>query len=78
LIEKAINGEEVIIAKAGEPMVRLVSVRKKEDWWGSDEGKIWIADDFDTLPDDLMAAFHGELEDEPDLISTTAENENTN
>ncbi len=60
LLEKAMNGEEIVIAKAGEPLVRLVPVQKKESWWGSDAGKIWMADDFDTLPDDIMAAFYGE------------------
>jgi prevent-host-death family protein len=64
LVEKAVNGEEVVIAKAGEPMVRLVSVKKKKSAFGMDAGKIKIADDFDTLPDDLLAAFYGEDEDE--------------
>lgn len=65
LIEKAMNGEEVVIAKAGEPAVRLVAInQQKDDWWGMDEGKGWIADDFDELPEDLMAAFYGEDEDE--------------
>ncbi len=27
LVEQAMNGEEVIIAKAGQPMVRLVPIR---------------------------------------------------
>lgn len=61
LLEKAINGEEVVIAKAGKPLVRLVPVRESgEDCFGMDEGKGWIADDFDALPDDLLAAFYGE------------------
>jgi prevent-host-death family protein len=66
LLEKAMNGEEVVIAKAGEPMVRLVPVKKEteKDWFGMDEGKIWMADDFDELPDDIMAAFYGESENE--------------
>jgi prevent-host-death family protein len=65
LLEKAMNGEEVVIAKAGRPMVRLVPVKQESmDWWGMDEGKAWIAEDFDELPEDLMAAFYGEDEDE--------------
>lgn len=31
---------------------------------GSMEGEIWIADDFDELPEDLLRAFEGE-DDEP-------------
>jgi prevent-host-death family protein len=61
LLELAMNGEEVVIAKAGKAMVKLVPVLEaKEDWFGMDEGKGWIADDFDELPDDIMAAFYGE------------------
>ncbi len=60
LIEKALNGEEVVIAKAGKPLVRLVPVREKESCFGIDAGKMWIADDFDELPEDLLAAFYGE------------------
>lgn len=61
LIEQALNGEEVVIAKAGKPLVRLVPVRdEKESCFGMDAGKMWIADDFDELPEDILAAFYGE------------------
>ena len=65
LLERAMNGEEVVIAKAGKAMVKLVPIKSPDnDWWGMDEGKGWIADDFDTLPADIMAAFYGEDENE--------------
>lgn len=59
LIESAMNGEEVIIAKAGRPMVRLVPILadtspREGGQWG---GRVRIADDFDTLPDDIASAF---------------------
>ncbi len=61
LLEQALNGEEIIIAKAGKPLVRLVPVReKKESCFGMDAGKIKIADDFDVLDEDILAAFYGE------------------
>ncbi len=64
LLERAMNGEEVVIAKAGKPMVRLVPVReKRESCFGMDAGKGWIADDFDELPDEIMAAFLGESDE---------------
>ncbi len=64
LIELAKKGEDVVIAKNGNDEVRLVPVTAEEkDWWGMDEGKGWIADDFDELPDDLMKAFYGEDEE---------------
>lgn len=59
LVEHAMNGEEVIIAKAGQPMVRLVPIRPDETprLGGQWKGQVRIADDFDTLPDDIAAAF---------------------
>ncbi len=59
LVESAINGEEVIIAKAGQPMVRLVPIRADETAreGGQWKGRVRIADDFDVLPDDIAAAF---------------------
>jgi prevent-host-death family protein len=62
LLRKVASGEEVIIARAGVPVARLVPVEKKHNVrpLGMDRGKIWIADDFDApLPDDLLKAFYG-------------------
>lgn len=57
LIEKVKNGEEVVIAKNGEPEVMLVPYEKKpKDWFGMDAGKGWIADDFDEWPPDIWEA----------------------
>lgn len=57
LIEKAKNGEDVVIAKNGVPEARLIPYEKKrKDWFGMDEGKIWIADDFDEWPADIWKA----------------------
>ena len=65
LVERAAAGEEIVIAKAGRPLARLVPLpgppeepRQPGGW----EGQVWIADDFDELPDDLLAAFEGEAE----------------
>ncbi len=51
LIDQAIQGEEVVIAKAGMPVVRLV--RPGGQW----KGRIKIAEDFDSLPGDIADAF---------------------
>jgi prevent-host-death family protein len=54
LIEMVENGEEVIIARNGEPKARIVPFLKDEDdWWGMDAGKAWIAPDFDSWPQDI-------------------------
>lgn len=64
LVEEAAAGAEIIIAKAGRPMAKLVafraSARRKP---GRAKGLVWIADDFDApLPADLQAAFDGDLD----------------
>lgn len=64
LIELAISGEEVIITKAGIPKVKVVPIEEeKDDWFGSYAGQGWIAEDFDELPSDILAAFNGEDEE---------------
>jgi prevent-host-death family protein len=70
LIARVEAGEEVVIARAGKPVAKLVPVnsakkRKKvlsrRTLSGSLKGKIWIGPDFDDpLPEDILAAFRGE------------------
>lgn len=59
LVEQALKGEEVIIAKAGQPVVRLVPIHSDDSprQGGQWKGRVRIADDFDDLPDDIAAAF---------------------
>jgi prevent-host-death family protein len=59
LIEAVQKGNEVIIAKAGKPVAKLVPYRglSRPRTPGSLAGKIWIAPDFDALPDDMAEAF---------------------
>lgn len=50
LVERVAAGEEMIIAKAGKPMARLVPLEKpmqKKRESGALEGKIWMAENFD-------------------------------
>jgi prevent-host-death family protein len=58
LVERAMEGEEIIIAKAGRPMVRLVPIRADDSprVGGQWKGRVRIADDFDTLPEDIADA----------------------
>lgn len=72
LIAEAEDGGNVFIARAGEPVVKLVPVNKKKKTKskakivpdrrpGQMKGKIWIGPDFDDpLPDEIMKAFRGE------------------
>ncbi len=60
LLEQVRLGEEVIIAKAGKPVARLVafSEKPKRRVPGTAKGQIWIADDFDApLPPELQKFF---------------------
>jgi prevent-host-death family protein len=63
LVERVAAGEEVVIAKAGKPVARLIPYRegeppkRKPGYW---RGKVRIAADFDELPARLAAAFRGE------------------
>ena len=62
LLERAANGEEIIIAKAGNPIAKLtayrqVAARRKPGIW---KGKVVLADDFDSLPRRVASAFRGE------------------
>jgi prevent-host-death family protein len=62
LVEEVENGEEIVIARAGKPVARLVKAEpdKPARTLGLLKGKIWIADDFDApLPDDILDLFEG-------------------
>ena len=53
LVEAVLRGEEVVISKSGNPVVQLIPYQpsaqpRKPGYW---EGKIKMADDFDSLPD---------------------------
>lgn len=57
LIQKACDGEEVIIAKGDKPMVKLVPIADapKKRVPGGFEGKIsWTEDAFDPLTDEEL------------------------
>jgi len=64
LIKQALAGEEVIIAKAGEPMVKLVPYQQDltPRQGGQLKGKIWIADNFDEFDEELESMFYGKKE----------------
>lgn len=60
LLDRVGNGEEVIIAKAGKPVARMVPVaeRSPQRVAGSAKGKVIIASDFDApLPEPVQEAF---------------------
>lgn len=62
LVDEALAGEEVVIARSGQPVVRLSPVDRsgEERIFGLDEGKIEIAEDFDAPDPELEALFYGD------------------
>jgi prevent-host-death family protein len=61
LLEEAAAGEEVIIAKAGRPYVRLVPClpERQPRVLGGWEGRIRISPDFDDTPEEVIGDFEG-------------------
>ena len=63
LVAEALEGNEIVIAKAGKPLVRLVPVEqaRRRRQGGAWKGRMRIAPDFDApLPPDIQAAFEGD------------------
>jgi prevent-host-death family protein len=66
LVELAAAGEEIIIAKNGKPMAKLVAfkgaIKRKP---GRLKGKIWMSPDFDApMTKEELAAFQWSKKDE--------------
>lgn len=66
LIERAESGEEVVVARAGTPVIRLApvsnsSVKRTPGAWA---GKVWMAADFDETPDDIIDEWYANLEED--------------
>jgi prevent-host-death family protein len=61
LVERALAGEDVVIARNGEPLVRLVPLSKKREprMPGRSKGRIWMAPDFDSMSEDEQKDWEG-------------------
>lgn len=60
LLTRVERGEEIVIARAGRPVARLLPFESRSSGrtFGGDEDSVWIADDFDApLPEDILADF---------------------
>jgi prevent-host-death family protein len=59
LLEQVARGDDVVIAKAGKPVARLIPFAAPgQRRLGDDRGRVIIADDFDQpLPDDVLTDF---------------------
>ncbi|NJM59638.1 MAG: DUF2281 domain-containing protein [Oscillatoriales cyanobacterium RU_3_3] len=57
LVEAALNGEEVLLLKDNQPVIKLLSLEPKVKRYpakaGSAKGMIWMADDLDAPLEDF-------------------------
>ncbi|MGA7980049.1 MAG: type II toxin-antitoxin system Phd/YefM family antitoxin [Chromatiaceae bacterium] len=63
LLEQVQNGDEIIIAKAGQPIARLVAykpIAQAVSCMGAMAGEIWMAEDFDLPLDDQFKCLTGQ------------------
>ena len=61
-LDRVKSGEEIIIAKAGKPVARLMPIREKvrHRFPGGAKGKIAVSADFDApLPESVLREFEG-------------------
>jgi prevent-host-death family protein len=61
LVERALAGEDVVIARNGEPLVRLVPVPRtlQPRVPGRLKGKVWMASDFDEMSEEELRDWEG-------------------
>lgn len=62
LIEEMLKGEDVVIAKAGKPVAKLVIYKEKlkPRKPGALKGKIFMTDDFTDEDEEINKMFYGE------------------
>ncbi|MGH2398009.1 MAG: type II toxin-antitoxin system Phd/YefM family antitoxin [bacterium] len=66
LLEAAASGEEIIIAKAGKPIAKLVPIGKPKREPGRLKGLIqWSDAFFDPLPEDMLEVMENGYERDP-------------
>ena len=51
------RGEEIMIGRAGEPIARLSPVVRDTRELGFARDQVWIAEDFDRTPEEILEAF---------------------
>jgi prevent-host-death family protein len=68
LVERAAQGEEIVIAKAGTPRAKLVPYREepKPRQLGLLRGQIWMAPDWDSdeVNEEIARSFSGDDEEQ--------------
>ena len=58
LLQDVERGEEILIGRAGEPVARLSPYRREKREIGFAKDQVWIADDFDETPEEIIEDFY--------------------
>lgn len=67
LVDAAQAGEEVILTRRGRPVVRLQALTAvpRKSLFRALDGQIWMAEDFDELPEEVLEEFEGKRSSDP-------------
>lgn len=62
LVDRAAAGEEIVIARSGRPVARLVALEpaRARRRLGLARGQVTVADDFDDIPEDFSDLIGGQ------------------
>ena len=62
LVKRVCEGEDIVLARAGEPLVRFMKIdleKKKKRQPGGWKGKVWMSPDFDETTPEILEMFYG-------------------
>jgi prevent-host-death family protein len=62
LLHEVELGQEIIIARNGQPIAKIVPLRRRTPQFGIDRGKFTVPDDFNELPEDILDLFEKDLD----------------
>lgn len=62
LAERAAGGEEIVIARNGRPLARLVAIEEERGprKLGAWRGQVWMAPDFEAYDEEIRTLFEGD------------------
>lgn len=63
ILDWVLMGEEIVIGKAGKPIVRMVPYKGEEKprKFGQMKGKVWVSDDFNDESPEINEMFYGKV-----------------
>ncbi len=66
LLRRVELGEEIIIARSGKPVARLMAIEQpRRRQFGLDRGKFEVPDDFNDPSEEILRLFEGDDDEDP-------------